>query len=53
MIRILLAKDDALMREYLKRALERTGYAVDAADSDTSAMPMPERENTICCSPIS
>ena len=31
------------MREYLKRALERTGYAVDTADSGVSAMPMLEK----------
>jgi len=31
------------MREYLKRALERTGYAVDAADSGVSALPMLEK----------
>ena len=28
MIRILLAEDDQVMREYLTRALERAGYAV-------------------------
>lgn len=32
------------MREYLKRALERTGYAVDAADSGLSALPLLEKE---------
>lgn len=43
MIRILLAEDDTSMREYLKRALERTGYAVDTADSGVSAMPLLEK----------
>jgi two-component system cell cycle response regulator CpdR len=33
MIRILLAEDDNSMREYLARALTRTGYAVMAVDS--------------------
>ena len=38
-IRILLAEDDMSMREYLTRALERTGYAVTAVDSGVTAMP--------------
>jgi two-component system, cell cycle response regulator CpdR len=38
MIRILLAEDDASMREYLARALERTGYQVRAVDSGVSAL---------------
>jgi two-component system cell cycle response regulator CpdR len=42
MIRILLAEDDTSMREYLKRALERTGYDVDAAESGVSAVPLLE-----------
>ena len=45
MIRILLAEDDTSMREYLKRALERTGYDVVAVDSGTTAMPMLESES--------
>ena len=32
MIRILLAEDDRVMREYLTRALERSGYSVAAVD---------------------
>jgi two-component system cell cycle response regulator CpdR len=44
MIRILLAEDDHSMREYLKRALERTGYEVDAVESGTAAMPLLEKE---------
>jgi two-component system, cell cycle response regulator CpdR len=38
MIRILLAEDDASMREYLARALERVGYEVVAADRGTTAL---------------
>lgn len=45
MIRILLAEDDPSMREYLKRALERTGYEVVAVDSGLSAMPRLETES--------
>ncbi|MBC2778258.1 cell cycle two-component system response regulator CpdR [Parasphingopyxis marina] len=44
MIRILLAEDDTSMREYLKRALERTGYEVDAVDSGLSALPLLKSE---------
>lgn len=40
MIRILLAEDDRVMREYLTRALERSGYAVTAVDRGTAAMPL-------------
>jgi len=40
MIRILLAEDDKVMREYLTRALERSGYAVSAVDRGTTAMPL-------------
>ncbi len=32
------------MREYLKRALERTGYEVEAVDSGLSAMPRIQEE---------
>lgn len=45
MIRILLAEDDTVMREYLTRALERSGYAVAAVDRGTAAMPLLEREH--------
>ena len=45
MIRILLAEDDAVMREYLTRALERSGYAVTAVDRGTAAMPLIEAEH--------
>lgn len=45
MIRILLAEDDSVMREYLTRALERSGYAVTAVDRGTAALPLIERES--------
>jgi two-component system cell cycle response regulator CpdR len=38
MIRILLAEDDDAMRVYLVRALERSGYAVEAVDRGTAAL---------------
>jgi len=44
MIRILLAEDDQVMREYLARALERSGYSVDAVDRGTAAIPLLESE---------
>ena len=44
MIRILLAEDDSVMREYLTRALERAGYAVSAVDRGTAAIPLLESE---------
>jgi two-component system cell cycle response regulator CpdR len=44
MIRILLAEDDRVMREYLTRALERSGYAVSAVDRGTAAIPLLETE---------
>ncbi len=40
MIRILLAEDDDAMRTYLARALEQAGYAVDAVDRGTQALPL-------------
>lgn len=40
MIRILLAEDDDIMREYLGRALEKAGYSVAAVDRGTAAMPL-------------
>ncbi len=45
MIRILLAEDDQVMREYLTRALERAGYAVSAVDRGTAALPLLENEH--------
>lgn len=45
MIRILLAEDDASMREYLARALERVGYSVVAVDRGTAALPFLESEH--------
>ena len=42
MIRILLAEDDTSMREYLQRALQRVGYAVEAVGCGTEAMPLLE-----------
>ncbi len=44
MIRILLAEDDQAMREYLTRALEKSGYAVTAVDRGTAALPLIEAE---------
>ena len=44
MIRILLAEDDQVMREYLARALEKSGYAVTAVDRGTAALPLVEEE---------
>ncbi|ONF95073.1 cell cycle two-component system response regulator CpdR [Sphingomonas jeddahensis] len=44
MIRILLAEDDDVMREYLARALEKSGYAVTAVDRGTAALPLIEAE---------
>ncbi|WP_136161480.1 cell cycle two-component system response regulator CpdR [Sphingomonas flavalba] len=40
MIRILLAEDDEVMRQYLTRALEKAGYAVTAVDRGTAALPL-------------
>lgn len=45
MIRILLAEDDQVMREYLTRALERAGYAVCAVDRGTAAIPLLETQS--------
>ena len=44
MIRILLAEDDQVMREYLARALERSGYRVTSVDRGTAAMPLLQTE---------
>ena len=44
MPRILLAEDDASMREYLQRALQRVGYDVEAVGCGTEAMPLLESE---------
>ncbi len=44
MIRILLAEDDQVMRGYLTRALEKSGYAVTAVDRGTAALPLIEAE---------
>lgn len=40
MIRILLAEDDDVMRAYLVRALERSGYGVTAVDRGTAAFAL-------------
>lgn len=45
MIRILLAEDDDVMRQYLTRALQRSGYAVTAVDRGTAAVPLLESES--------
>ena len=42
MIRILLAEDDDSMREYLARALDKSGYSVTAVDRGTLALPLIE-----------
>ncbi len=44
MIRILLAEDDATMRNYLCRALERVGYAVTSADRGSEALTLVKAE---------
>ena len=44
MFRILLAEDEHVMREYLARALYRSGYEVVAVDSGTAAAPLLEAE---------
>ena len=44
MFRILLAEDDQVMRAYLARALERSGYEVVAVDRGTAAAPLLEAE---------
>ncbi|RVT44006.1 cell cycle two-component system response regulator CpdR [Sphingobium algorifonticola] len=40
MVRILLAEDDDAMRQYLARALEKSGYEVVAVDRGTAALPL-------------
>jgi len=45
MIRILLAEDDDVMRQYLTRALEKSGYAVVSVDRGTAAVPLLESES--------
>ncbi len=45
MTRILLAEDEQAMREYLARALERSGYDVVAVDRGTAAAPLLEQEH--------
>ena len=44
MTRILLAEDDAAMRGFLTRALERAGYFVTAVDNGAAALPLIEQE---------
>ncbi len=45
MTRILLAEDEKAMREYLTRALEKSGYEVVAVDRGTEAVPFLESEH--------
>lgn len=45
MTRILLAEDEQAMREYLARALERSGYDVVSVDRGTEAAPLLESEH--------
>jgi two-component system, cell cycle response regulator CpdR len=45
MPRILLAEDEQAMREYLARALERSGYEVVSVDRGTDAAPLLENEH--------
>lgn len=42
---ILLAEDDSAMRTYLERALENAGFAVDAVDRGTLALPLLEERH--------
>ncbi len=42
MIRILLAEDDDVMRQYLERALAKSGYAVKGVDRGTAALALVE-----------
>lgn len=42
MIRILLAEDDDVMREYLVRALTKSGYLVESVDRGTAALELIE-----------
>ncbi|HEX7783065.1 MAG TPA: response regulator [Sphingobium sp.] len=44
MVRILLAEDDDAMRQYLSRALEKSGYEVVAVDRGTAALPLIESD---------
>jgi len=44
MIRILVAEDEQAMREYLARALARSGYEVVAVDRGTEAAPLLESQ---------
>src|SRR3990167_11283077 len=44
MIRILLAEDDDAMRQYLARALERSGYEVVSVDRGTHSVPFLNEE---------
>ena len=43
MIRILLAEDDDVMREYLTRALAKSGYSVESVDRGTAAYELIKR----------
>lgn len=45
MIRILLAEDEQAMREYLTRALQKSGYDVTSVDRGTLAAPLLESEH--------
>jgi two-component system, cell cycle response regulator CpdR len=45
MIRILLAEDEQAMREYLTRALEKSGYFVSAVSSGIDAVPLLDNEH--------
>ncbi|WP_375290444.1 cell cycle two-component system response regulator CpdR [Qipengyuania sp.] len=42
---ILLAEDDSAMRTYLERALVNAGFAVDAVDRGTLALPLLEERH--------
>jgi two-component system, cell cycle response regulator CpdR len=45
MTRILLAEDEQAMREYLARALEKSGYEVVSVDRGTEAAPLLEDQH--------
>ena len=44
-LRILLAEDDAAMRSYIERALDKAGYEVVSVDRGTQALPLIETEH--------
>ncbi len=45
MIHILLAEDESAMREYLKRALEKSGYEVTSVNCGSKAAPLLDKND--------